>query len=242
MPCATPSAAENYMSRTTAISPHHPAISTRRRGRGAGRFHTRSKRPATTRGECDGRLLCSGPARHAHALVSQGDARTSARARVRTSHARAAAAASTRQVVLGHQPVRQQNNTKGMRTPAPRAPLGSPPAADTRPGVLQQTRAVWGAGAALPRCPGPRSADLKRAPSNFSKSGRDGRRGAAAQHTHYGAVHRDAGQPRAMRSSSAPPGACSARSRAPHALSSRFSPRFSSRFSERQTRAIFRPL
>ena len=96
VPCATPSAAENYMSRTTAISPHHPAISTRRRGRGAGRFHTRSKRPATTRGECDGRLLCSGPARHAHALVSQGDARTSARARVRTSHARAAAAASTR--------------------------------------------------------------------------------------------------------------------------------------------------
>ena len=96
VPCATPSAAENYMSRTTAISPHHPAISTRRRGLGAGRFHTRSKRPATTRGECDGRLLCSGPARHAHALVSQGDARTSARARVRTSHARAAAAASTR--------------------------------------------------------------------------------------------------------------------------------------------------
>ena len=126
-----------------------------------------------------------------------------------------------------------QNNTKGMRTPAPRAPLGSPPAADTCPGVLQQTRAVRGAGAALPRCLGPRSADLKRAPSNFSKSGRDGRRGAAAQHTHYGAVHMDAGQPRAMRSSSAPPGACSARSRAPHALSSRFSPRFSARFDRR---------
>ena len=121
----------------------------------------------------------------------------------------------------------QQNNTKGMRTPAPRAPLGSPPAADTRPGVLQQTRAVRGAGAALPRCLGPRSADLKRAPSNFSKSGRDGRRGAAAQHTHYGAVHMDAGQPRAMRSSSAPPGACSARSRAPRSLPD--SLRFSSR-------------
>jgi hypothetical protein len=29
----------------------------------------------------------------------------------------------------------------------------------------------------------------------------DRRRGAAAQHTHYGAVHRDAGQPRAMRAS-----------------------------------------
>jgi hypothetical protein len=128
-----------------------------------------------------------------------------------------------------------------MRTPAPRAPLGSPPAADTRNGVRQQTRAVRGAGAALPRCLGPRSADLKRAPSNFSKSGRDGRRGAAAQHTHYGAVHMDAGQPRAMRSSSAPPGACSARSRAPHALSSRLCARFSARFSERQTRAIFRP-
>jgi hypothetical protein len=92
--------------------------------------------------------------------------------------------------LLGHQPVRQQNNTKGSRTPAPRAPMGSPPAEDTRPGVLQQTHAVRGAGAALPRCPGPRSADLKRAPSNFSKSGRYGRRGAAAQHTHYGAVHR----------------------------------------------------
>jgi len=86
----------------------------------------------------------------------------------------------------------QQNNTKGMRTPAPRAPLGSPPAAGTRPGVLQQTRAVSGAGAALPRCPGPLSRagaalprcpgplsclaalprpsqpTLKRAPSNFS--------------------------------------------------------------------------
>jgi hypothetical protein len=44
-----------------------------------------------------------------------------------------------------------------------------------------------------------------------------------------------------MRASSAPPGACSARSRAPHALSSRFCARFSARFSERQTRAIFRP-
>ena len=156
VPCATPSAAENYMSRKTAISPHHPAISTRRRGRGARRFHTRSKCPETPRGECDGRLLCSGPARHAHALVSQGDARTSARtpartparhayalvsqgharttarARVRTSRARAAAAAaSTRQVVLGHQPVRQQHNTRGSRTSAPRAPMGSPPAADT---------------------------------------------------------------------------------------------------------------
>ena len=241
MPGATPSAAENYMSRTTAISPHHPAISTRRRGAWRRVIPHPSKRPATTRGECDGRLLCSGPARHAHALVSQGDARTSARARVRTSHARAAAAASTRQVVLGHQLVRQQNNTKGSRTPAPRAPMGSPPAEDTRPGVLQQTRAVRGAGVALLRCPGPRSADLKRAPSKISKSGRDGRRGAAAQHTHYGAVHRNAGQPRAMRASSAPPGACSARSRAAHALSSRFSARFSARFSERQTRAIFRP-
>jgi hypothetical protein len=81
---------------------------------------------------------------------------------------------------LAMQRRRQQNNTKGSLTPAPRAPMGSPPAADTRPGVRQQTRAVRGAGAALPRCPSPRSADLKRAPSNFSKSGRDGRRGAAA--------------------------------------------------------------
>ena len=36
VPCATPSAAENYMSRKTAISPHHPAISTRHRGRDEG--------------------------------------------------------------------------------------------------------------------------------------------------------------------------------------------------------------
>ena len=92
--------------------------------RGAGRFHTRSKRPATPRGECDGRLLCSGPARHAHALVSQGHARTSARtpartparhahalvsqgyarttARARVGTSRAAAAGSTRHVVRGH--------------------------------------------------------------------------------------------------------------------------------------------
>jgi hypothetical protein len=47
------SSSENYTSRKTAISPLHPAISTRRRGRGAGRFYTRSKRPATPRGECD---------------------------------------------------------------------------------------------------------------------------------------------------------------------------------------------
>jgi hypothetical protein len=120
--------------------------------------------------------------------------------------------------------------------PAPRAPMGSPPAADTRPGVCQQTREVRGAGAALPRCPGPRSADLKRAPSNVSKSGRDGRRGAAAQHKHYGAVHRDAGHTSAKPASSGPPGAFSARSRAPHALSS---DSISPRFSERQTRANF---
>jgi hypothetical protein len=144
------------MSRKTAISPHHPAISTRRRGRVAGQFHTRSKHQATMRGECDCLLLCSGPARHAHALVSQGHARTAVRARVRTSRARAAAAASTRQLVLGHQPVRQQNNTKGSCTLAPQTQMGSPPAADTRPDVIQQTWTVRGAGAALPRCLGPR--------------------------------------------------------------------------------------
>ena len=120
--------------------------------------------------------------------------------------------------------VRQQNNTKGWRTPAPRAQMGSPPAADTRPDVLQQTRAVHGAGAALPRCLGPRSADLQRPCRVGSKSGREGRRDTAAQHTHYGAGQREAGQTRAMRASSGPHVACSARSRAPHALSSRFSP------------------
>ena len=141
--------------------------------------------------------------------------------------------------LLQHQPVRKQNNTKGLLTPAPRAPMGSPPAADTRNGVRQQTHAVRAAGAALPRCPSPRSADLTRAPSNFSKSGRDGRRGAAAQHTHYGAVHRNAGQPRAKPASSAPPGAFSARSRAPHALSSR-SVQFSHDFRKGKLARIFR--
>jgi hypothetical protein len=34
------------------------------------------------------------------------------------------------------------------------------------------------------------------------------RRDDAAQHTHYGSVHTDAGHPRAMRASSGPPGAC----------------------------------
>jgi len=36
--------------------------------------------------------------------------------------------------------------------------MDSPPAVDTRPDVLQQTREVRGAGAALARCLGPRSA------------------------------------------------------------------------------------
>jgi hypothetical protein len=126
------------------------------------------------------------------------------RGRASTSRARAAAAASTRQVVLGHQPVSQQNKTEGSRTPAPRAQMGSLPAADTRTDVRQQKREVRGAGAALPRCLGPRSADLQRPCRVGSKSGREGRRDAAAQHTHYGAVHKDAGQTRAMRASSGP--------------------------------------
>jgi hypothetical protein len=67
-------------------------------------------------------------------------------------------------VVLGHQPVSQQNKTEGSRTPAPRAQIGSLPAADTRTDVRQQKRAVRGASAALPRCLGPRSAD-----PNFSE-------------------------------------------------------------------------
>jgi hypothetical protein len=79
-----------------------------------------------------------------------GMKRTVVRARVRTSRARAETVASTRQVMLGHQPVPQQNNTKDSRTPAPLTLMGSPPAADTRLDVLQQTRAVRGAGAALP--------------------------------------------------------------------------------------------
>ena len=121
------------------------------------------------------------PDRHGHTLARHGHARTVARARVRTSRARAAEAASTRQVVLGHQTVRQQNNTKGSRP--------------------------W---AARPR--------QTRAPMCFSRRGSAGRgRGA----------------------SSGPPGACSARSSAPHALSSRFSD--SSRFSEGRSRANFPP-
>ena len=98
-----------------------------------------------------------------------------------------------------------------------------------------------GRGSGLAALPQPSQCRPETGPANVSKSGRDGRRGAAAQHTHYGAVHSDAGQPRAMRASSAPPGAFSARSRASHALSSRFSPRFSSRFWERQNFRDFPP-
>jgi hypothetical protein len=138
---------------------------TRVRGKNArGVQRTRQARACASqsRGCTSARTRARTPARHAHALARHGHARTAVRARVRTSRAPAAAAASTRQVVLGHQPFRQQNNTKGSRTPAPRAQMGSPPAADTRPDVIQQTRAVRGAGAALPRCLGPRSADLQR--------------------------------------------------------------------------------
>jgi hypothetical protein len=78
--------------------------------------------------------------RHAYTLVSQGHARTAAQARIQTSCARAVAAASTRHLSIGHQPVRQQNNTKGSRTPAQRAQMGSPPAADTRTNVTKRNR------------------------------------------------------------------------------------------------------
>jgi len=98
-------------------------------------------------------------------------------ARTRATAVASTAAASTRQVVLGHQPVGQQNNTKGSLTPAPRAPMGNPSAADTRNGVCQQTRAVRAAGAALPRRPCPRSADLKQARQMFQN--RDAMGGAA---------------------------------------------------------------
>ena len=67
-----------------------------------------------------------------------------------------------------------------------------PLAADTSLNVLQQTRAVRGAGAALPCCLGPRSADLQGPCRVGAKSRREGR----------------------MRSSSVPPGACRARSSA----------------------------
>ncbi len=48
-PCATCSASKNYIIRMSATSSHHPAIF-RCRARGAGPFHTRSKRPAKPRG------------------------------------------------------------------------------------------------------------------------------------------------------------------------------------------------
>jgi hypothetical protein len=47
--CPICSASKNYIIRMFATSSHHPAIF-RCRARGAGRFHTRSKRPATPRG------------------------------------------------------------------------------------------------------------------------------------------------------------------------------------------------
>ena len=78
-----------------------------------------------------------------------------------------------------------------------------------------------GRGSGLTALPQPSQCRPETGLANISKSGRDGQRGAAAQHTHYGAVHRDAGQPRAMPAWSAPPGASSARSRAPHSLPDR---------------------
>jgi hypothetical protein len=168
------------------------------------RCHTRLHRPLRQRNAPDGHLLqrirqaiaytsqstgCTyvgtdtrqDIVRHAYTLVSQGHARTAAQARIQTSCARAVAAASTRHLTIGHQPVCQQNNTKGSRTPAQRAQMGSPPSADTRTNVLQQTRAVRGAGAALPRCLGPRSADLHQPCHIGSKSGRERHSYAASQ-------------------------------------------------------------
>jgi hypothetical protein len=98
-----------------------------------------------------------------------------------------------------------------------------------------------GRGSGLAALPRPSQCRPERAPSNVSKSGRDGRRRAAAQHKHYGAVHRDAGHTRAKPASSGPLGACSARSREPHTLSSRFPPRFSCpHFRKGQLARIFR--
>ena len=156
------SSSENYTSRKTAISPLHPAISTRRRGRGAGRFYTRSKRPATPRGECDGSCAADPPGTRMRWSVRGMHARRRRRALGRRARVRRQRGAHIMWCLAIKHHSTSKKNTKGSRTPALRAQMGSPPAADTRPNVLQQTRAVWGAGAALPRCLGPRSDDLQR--------------------------------------------------------------------------------
>jgi hypothetical protein len=156
-------------------------------------------------------------------------------ARARAAAVASTAAASTRQVVATTPPTKQHKRladaraagANGQTARGRHAPRCAP--ADARSA---------GRGSGLAALPQPSQCQPETGPA---KSGRDGRRGAAAQHKHYGAVHREAGQPRAMPASSAPPGACSAGSRAPHALSSRFFARFSARFSERQTRANFPP-
>jgi hypothetical protein len=185
--------------------------------RGAGRFHTRSKRPATPRGECDGRLLCSGPARHAHALVSQGDARTSARtpartparhahalvsqgharttaqarvgtSRVGTSRARAAAAGSTRHVVLGHATPPPTKQRKRLADARAAGANGQPARGRHAQRCTPADARSAGRGSGLAALPQPSQCRPETGPANVSKSGRDGRRGAAAQHKHYGAV------------------------------------------------------
>jgi hypothetical protein len=233
------SSSENYTSRKTAISPLHPAISTRRRGRGAGRFYTRSKRPATPRGECDGSCAADPPGTRMRWSVRGMNARRRGSASGRRARVRRRRGAHIMWCLAMHRR-RQQNNTKGSLTPAPRAPMGSPPAADTRNGVRQQTRAVRAAGAALPRCPSPRSADLKQARQMFQN--RDAMGGAAPRPSTSTMVLCTGTRGSLVR--------CPLRQRRPgraaraagrRTRSSRFSARFSARFSERRNRANFPP-
>jgi hypothetical protein len=147
--------------------------------------------------------LCGARAIHGRPLgvpAARSPPAPAAQTRVRAMRTRAAASTSGGGS-LTHPPSRQRSRLEH----APRCASADARSADRGSGL-----------AALPQ---PSQCRPETGLANISKSGRDGQRGAAAQHTHYGAVHRDAGQPRAMPASSAPPGASSARS---SALSSRF--------------------
>ena len=137
--------------------------------------------------------LCGARAIHGRPLgvpAARSPPAPAAQTRVRAMRTRAAASTSGGGS-LTHPPSRQRSRLEH----APRCASADARSADRGSGL-----------AALPQ---PSQCRPETGLANISKSGRDGQRGAAAQHTHYGAVHRDAGQPRAMPASSAPPGACS---------------------------------
>jgi hypothetical protein len=175
--------------------------------------------PAQCAGHC---LLCSGAARHAHALVSQGDARTAARARVGTSRARAAAAGSTHHVVLGHQApqhVRQQKKYRRLADARAAGANGQPARGRHAPRCAPADARSAGRGRGLAALPRPSQRRPAAALPRWLKIGT--RRAARRRGPAHALWCCAQGHGKA---------ACDA-----------LLVRFSARFSERQTRANFPP-